>query len=234
MKPTATLREAPHNNIALAMSVPRLGFNLTSIGIMHSILAFNVEANMEQGAYFDLSMENSLKKALATGRKYIVTVDYDTVFDEEDLRMLTMMMDLHPEFDCIAATQMRRGERRVLLGDGSLTGEHDAASFAREVVPVQSAHFGLTMFRAKAFERLKYPWMRHRDEFYGNGDWLQTIEADIVFWQNWKAAGNTLGVSPRVKVGHPEETIVWPDDDFHPVAQSDKEYRAFGRPEGTR
>ena len=234
VKRTETMLKAPHDNIALAMSVPRLGFSINSLAIMHSILQFNIRAHMESGAYFDLSMEDALKSAIDTGKKYIVTTDYDTVFEPDDLRMLTMMMDLHPEFDCICATQMRRGEHRVLMGDGSKTGEHDYASFTREVVPVQSAHFGLTMFRREAFDNMVYPWMRHKDVYTVLGDYAHTVHADIVFWQNWKACGNTLGVTPRVKIGHPEETITWPGDNFQPVYQTDVDYRANGRPEGTQ
>jgi hypothetical protein len=33
------------------------------------------------------------------------------------------------------------------------------------------------------------------------------IDADIYFWQNWKAAGNTLAIHPAVRIGHMEEMV---------------------------
>jgi hypothetical protein len=173
-------------------------------------------------------MERAIQLALATGRKYIVTIDYDTIVEPDDLRKLVMMMDMYGDYDALAAVQMRRGEHRVLVTgfDGK---QYDIESFADEVVHCRTACFGLTCFRRECFEKMPYPWMRHREESDADGNWLKTIEADMCFWEKFHEHKLKLGMATGVCVGHLEEFIAWPGRDYKVVLQQVSEYNERGR-----
>jgi predicted SAM-dependent methyltransferase len=227
-KPTESMMQAADNTVAFAMSIPRLGFNISNHRVMQAIYQFGARAHMQQGAYFDISMEKAINKALDTGRKYIVTVDYDTVFECEHLQRLVMLMDLHGSFDALSAVQLRRGEHRVLVSDRDGK-SYGLDEFSDEVVQCRTACFGLTIFRREAFDKMPYPWLRHRDVYSEDGKYRDTIEADMGFWEKFERSGLKLGMATGVCVGHLEEFIVWPGKDYRPVYQEEGVYCEFGR-----
>lgn len=222
-KPTETMRQAPHGQVTFCMSIPRLGFNMNTQKLMESIYKYNAPCVMEGGAYFDLSMEKGIQKALEHGTPYIITVDYDTVFEASHVWRLVALMERYRDYDAMAAVQLRRGEHKVLVS-GKDGDEYTLLHFSDEVLPCRTAHFGLTIFRREVFERLPWPWMRHTEQ---DG---KTIEADMMFWANLEAAGMKLGTATTVCIGHMEEFIVWPDRDYQPIYQEESEYHRVGRP----
>lgn len=227
-KPTESMLKAADQSVAFAMSIPRLGFNIANQRVMQAIYQFNAKAHMQQGAYFDLSMEHAINLALDSGRKYIVTVDYDTVFQCEDLQNLVMLMDMHGSYDALASVQLRRGEHRVLISghDGQAYG---LDQFSDEVVPCRTACFGLTIFRRECFDKMPFPWMRHRDIYDEEGKYRDTVEADMCFWEKFNSSGLKLGMATGVCVGHLEEFIVWPGKDYRPVYQEESLYNQWGK-----
>ena len=230
-KPTESMKRAPYQQVTFLMSVPRLGFTLQMQKLTEAIYKFNAPCVMEGGAYFGISMERGIKKALAYDTPYIIAIDYDTVFEDSDIWKLVTLMETRPEYDIIAATQLRRGEHRVLVS-GSEGSNYSLADFADEVIPVRTSCFGLTIFRREVFEKLPYPWLRHREEYNEDGTHARTVEADMVFWEKCEAAGVRLGLATGVCIGHLEEFVVWPGPDYRPVYQEESDYRHNGKPKG--
>jgi len=114
----------------------------------------------------------------------------------------------------------RRGDRTVLIPSYQLE---------RNLLPVEAAHFGLTIFRASVLANHPRPWMvpTHNTE----GRWGEgKVDADIDFWRRWRAAGRSLYLAPRVVVGHLEELITWPARDLKPVQQTVGDYIRDGMP----
>lgn len=230
-KPTEAMKMAPYQQVTFLMSVPRLGFTLHTQGLMESIYKYNAPCVMEGGAYFGLSMEKGIRKALTHNTPYIITIDYDTVFSADDVWRLVSLMETHPEYDALAAVQLRRGEHRVLVS-GEPGKNYDLSSFADEVIQARTACFGLTIFRRSAFEKMPYPWFRHRDEWNPDGTHARTVEADMCFWEKFEQYGCKLGVATGVCVGHLEEFVVWPGPDYRPVYQEESDYRHHGKHKG--
>jgi hypothetical protein len=214
------------DRVAGCRTVPRLGWTRTAERMAATAVHAGVNFESMNGAYTDLGFERAIRKALRTGREYVLVTDYDTVWEPEHVVRLVILMDLHPEADCIAPIQMRRGLHHVLFSDDK---RHTLDTFAAELVPVRTAHFGCTLFRASAFEKMPPTWFRHRD----NDDGTVT-EADMTFWEKWRECGNTLFLAGHIGVGHTEEFIVYAGHDLKPVYQSDLDYDDQGPPAGVR
>lgn len=228
VKPSAEMRErALEDRVAGCRTVPRLGWTRTAERMAATAVHAGVDFDSFGGAYADLGFERAISRALTKGRDYVLVTDYDTVWEPDDVTKLVILADLHPEADCIAALQMRRGVHHLLFSDQ--TRKHTHETFIGDLVPVESAHFGLTLFRASAFDGFEKPWFRHRDEEGG-----EVIEADMCFWEKWRAEGRSLFLARQVPVGHMEEFIVWPGADLKPKYQTDMDYDEHGMPVGVR
>jgi hypothetical protein len=182
------------------------------------------------GAYFDQSMERALEEGLKSGREYIITLDYDSVFTPDDVRRLVVLMDRHPNASAIAALQAKRGgENAVLLGTEK---EVTIGEIERDVVEVKSAHFGLTIIRAECLKHAARPWLHHQpapDGTWGDGH----IDADVAFWTKLGAVAPVY-VSPRVSIGHLQVMVSWVNRDFTISHQHLEHYRNSGKPEHVR
>jgi hypothetical protein len=108
-----------------------------------------------------------------------------------------------------------------------------------DLLQVATAHFGLTLLRTEALRKLKHPWfLGHPD---GEGRWGDArkgpngedisgrIDDDIHFWGEWEKAGNTIHQANRVKVGHLQQIITWPDKGWRARHQYINDYTTEGR-----
>lgn len=233
IKPWAVLERL--EGVTAILSAPRFGPVMHAACAQRAFAQLGIPYQIGQGAYWHQVLAELIEAQLDAGAEFILTLDYDTVFTAADVRELYAILRRLPELDAVCALQMKRARDAALLSmvdsDGESRARAWSAEFDRTAVPVATGHFGCTLFRARALARLPRPWFRAEPSEDGRwgGD---KIDADIVFWQDWRRCGNTVSVAPRVPVGHLAEIILWPGEDLKPVFQTTAEYNDEGLPAG--
>lgn len=223
-----------------AMSVPRLCFADNMFCTIEAALACNVQLKKHGGAYWDISLTKVMEDILS-GKSgpcdAVLTADYDSVYTPKHLATLIQLMALHPEADAIAAIQSSRHEKTCLFTVQGTDGDNEPRiarrAFEADLVPVATAHFGLTLIRAEKLRALPKPWFRPTPG--PDGSWevdKGATHADISFWRHWAAAGNTLFLASHVVIGHAELMVRWPDENLEVMYQPMTEYHSTGVPEG--
>ena len=168
---------------------------------------------------------------------YILTVDYDSLFDRDTVEHLLRLAADHPEADAIAPLQMRRGSDVPLV---SVPGEDGKPSrvlhlyelATNELVRAATAHFGLTLIKTAALKKMSHPW------FLGvpneSGEWGDgRTDDDSYFWHKWAETGNSLYLAPHVVIGHGEFMAKWPSRvTMQAVYQNPSDFHKGGPPEG--
>ena len=104
-------------------------------------------------------------------------------------------------------------------------------TFAKNLTKVTTGHFGCTMFRADKLRSQPRPWMVPKPS--SEGLWnkgTDCVHPDIQFWHDWAKENKTLYVANKVVVGHMEEKVTWPGQDFTPLYQSLEDYMKTGKP----
>lgn len=193
----------------------------------------NVPTRMLQGCFWWQHLSVALEEQLAADTKYILTLDYDTVFTGQDVLELYRLMEAYPQADAICSVQSKRGAEHALFNlvgeDGKPKTKAYRADFTNNLIRCATGHFGLTVLRADSLRGLPRPWMLPRPNVEGKWDNGQR-DADMTFWDNWVANGKTLFLANKVIVGHIEEVVTWPDGEFKPVHQSIGDYFNKGIP----
>lgn len=216
------------------LSAPRYG---PTIHMRYAFKAFalsHVPYQIGGGAYWHQVLSQVLEQQIEHGSKYIITCDYDTIFTYQDVMELYRLMEAMPDADAICPLQSKRGDDGVALfgikgKDGNHIKSTPAYNLGRHMLPITSGHFGLTIFRTENLNALPRPWMNSEPDETGRwGD--GKVDADIQFWNNWQAAGNTLYLAPRVIVGHLQELVTWPQHDMKPLYQTTSDYDKTGIP----
>ncbi|HUU35189.1 MAG TPA: methyltransferase domain-containing protein [Vicinamibacterales bacterium] len=224
--------------VAAVMTAPRLCFIDMMFAAIQAFAPLGIPIERAHGAFWGQCLTNVLERAIENGAELVFTLDYDTVFSRTDVEYMIMAMVEHPEFDALSSVQIKRGCDSALFTmvkeDGSL----------RETVPVMdiisqefsriaSSHFGLTVFRTAAFADLAKPWFL--GEPGPDGRWKEgRKDEDIAFWHGWRKAGKTLHQANRVRVGHLQLMVTWPDATMHARHQYVEEYTKTGIPEDLR
>jgi hypothetical protein len=196
--------------IALCLSTPRQGF----LRPFERLLALAHQAGISlfsgDGVFFHHAMSRSIRNAIefdfedgTDGFDFILTADYDTYAMIEDIRGLTELLARSPEADCLVPLQMKRG------GTGEILAGGQNMNLTQPLVPIETGHFGLTLFRKSFFERMPKPWFYEKADAEGHwGD--GRIDADIGFWLNAKKAKLNVMLAPQIVCGHGEELITYP------------------------
>lgn len=220
------------------LSAPRFG------PVMHFRCAFEafdrarVPYMICGGAYWHQVLSQSMEEQLKDPElRYLITCDYDTVFGYQDVLELYRLMEALPQADAICTLQSKRASQHALFWmtdkDGKVRTQLPLTDLSRNVLPVNSGHFGLTIFRAESLRTFARPWMNSTPD--ADGRWSKDkTDADINFWLRWREAGKILYLAPRVVVGHLQELVTWPGKDLRPVYQTVSEYDAGGMPEEAR
>lgn len=223
---------------AAVLSAPRFG------PLMHFRCAFQafskakVPYMMYGGAYWHQVLSECLETNLEDAdTRYLITCDYDTVFSAQEVLELYRLMEGLPNADAICPMQSKRGRGLPLFSirDEAGVGTTKLRGYQvdRNVLPVTTGHFGLTIFRAESLRSFPRPWMNSRPS--PEGRWGEgKRDADIDFWMHWREAGKSLLLAPRVVVGHLQEMIAWPGRDLQPIYQTTSDYDTGGMPEGAR
>ena len=217
-----------------AMSTSRLGFTENMFCATQVFTARHINFIKYTGAYWGPGLERILTGVLEEDPvpEWIVTLDYDTVFDGRTFDELCYLMGSHPEADAIAPWQVKRECADLLTWitrDGKKVRALDRSELDDELLEVDTAHFGLTLLRTSALAKMAHPWFE--DKPNSEGKWGDgRLDADIGFWHKWRAAGNTLFMASNVSIGHLQMVATWPDRNLTPIHQYLTDFQKHGPP----
>lgn len=206
--------------------------------IYQAMMKLELRMHTVTGCFWHQHLSEAIESELVDANcRYILTLDFDTVFSHEDVFELYRIMETHPHIDALVSVQSKRGASDALftMADdaGKLLKEVHAGIFDQLTAPIHTGHFGLTMLRADKLRALPRPWMLAKPD--PEGRWRDGREdSDISFWTNWRKQGNTIHLANKVAVGHVQEMIMWPGQDFKPVFQDSARYINDGKPPEAR
>ena len=219
--------------IKAVMSVPRLGFMDNFFCATEALVPAGIGLSLVQGAFWNQCLTRGIENAIGAGAEFVLTIDYDTVFTAADVSRLAQIMAACPWIDALAPLQSARHHAHPLLtrkgADGAPATEIEFDEMADDIMPAETAHFGLTLLRDSALARLPKPWLHGQPD--ASGGWGEgRVDDDVAFWRAWRAAGLSLFVANRVAVGHAELLIRWPGRDLSAVLQYPRDFREKGKP----
>ena len=225
--------EIPKGDVRAVQTVPRLGFTSHMHCAYRAMFKLGIQMSISGGAFWSQGMQNAIEQALQENPKYILTLDFDTIFDENDVQTLYGLMECCPQIAALCPVQMRREVSHALMTKkddaGNVLTQIPIETFQNDVTKIATGHFGLTMIRADVIRALPKPWFQEQadDEGeYGDG----RIDADIAFWKALEALGYGTYMANRVAVGHAELVITWPDQYMRPMIQRAGDNHKDGRP----
>lgn len=190
--------------IRALMSFPRVGFT-ENFGLTNRVLfSHGIELAYSNGAYWGQCLQTLMEEALDEGYDWLLTIDYDTVMSNRHMDQLLDTFAANPHIDALAAMQSRRGSNDTPLM--IIAGEDEVVSDGSPI-RVDTAHFGLTLFRAERFAELPKPWFVHQPDENGSYRHGKQIDDDIYFWHHWKTHGRTLYVDPLCRIGHLQQVV---------------------------
>jgi FkbM family methyltransferase len=217
------------------LSVPRFG------PLMHprcwdkAAFQLGLEGRSTSSCYWAQQISNLMEDAVADPAcEVVLTMDFDTVFSAADVLELYRLLQACPEADAVVPLQSKRNCGDILMSlpgrePGTVKGSVSQADLSRNLLPCNTGHFGLTLFRADSLRKFPRPWMVPQPS--AAGLWRDGhVDADIDFWRRFRAAGFKPFLAPKVVVGHIEETIKWPGKDLKPVYQTTGDYEEQGIP----
>ena len=205
------------------MSMPRLAFTDNMFTAISVFPRLGIELDKGTGVFWGQVLSRMFEKHRTDGTEYIITVDYDTWFKREHVLRLMQLMAENPDVDAIIPVQIKRGNEipmfAMIDADGNERTNIPITELVEELVPVITGHFGLTIFRASAFDDLKKPWfIAHPNE---DGDWGENrIDEDIHFWHNFYACGKKACLATEISIGHMQQICTFPGsprNQFKPV-----------------
>lgn len=230
-RPTPTL---PMKDVECIMSLPRICWTDTQ-GVLHeaaATLGFNV--TRMTGVFWGQCLQRLIEQTLENrNTKYILTVDYDSIFDAEDIIRLWQIMETNPDVAALCPIQIGRDKNLPLFSirnpDGSLMKEMNENVLHTDALDMNTGHFGLTLIRCDAIRDLERPL------FVGipnkNGGWGDgRTDDDIYFWNLLRNSGRRICLCPRVRIGHLQNVITWPGEDLGAVHQYLTDFHSNGRP----
>jgi len=221
-------------NMEMILSVPRLGFTVPMSGVLRVAIDLGCNVHMGQGCFWGQVLERAIVDRMDANKscEWICTVDYDSVIEANDVRRL-MRIATRIGADAMSSVQVKRESNFAMLTirgeDGKLRSRLEMHEANSDAIRADTAHFGLTLLRVEALRRMPHPW------FYGrpaaDGTWNDgRVDDDTAFWLKWGEVGNSLYVSPRVKIGHLQQVISWPDPAWEPKHQYTNDYATEGKP----
>ncbi len=222
--------------VSAVMSVPRLGFMDNFFCSLDALVPLHIGIKKFTGAFWGQCMERAFEETIRDeAPEFILTVDYDTVFERRDIEDMLMLMVSDPSIDALAPIQAARSKTTPLF---VVTDEHGkgmaqipSTYFDAPAAKVLTAHFGCTLVRTAAIKDLPKPWFHSKPS--ADGSWNEgRVDDDIYFWHRFAEAGKNLRIASRVAVGHLELMVRWPNESMQAIHQHHSEYNTDGKPEG--
>lgn len=228
-----------HRKISAVISLPRYGPTQYFDAIYKVLGGYRIPVEMQWGAWWDHRLTAAMENAVASGNDWILTLDYDSPPRPEDLKALAVLMEEHPEADAIAPIQVKREQDQVLFrpidpATGEYRTEVSAEDFEPDLIEVGWAHFGFTLIRVSALQKMTKPWFLGVPD--DKGGWSDyAIHPDIYFWNNLRKSGGRLFVATHVCIPHMQDIAVWPRHDLcGTIMQYMGQMRANGKPAEAR
>lgn len=224
----------PLGKVVAVMSVPRLGFQDNMFSAMGTLPKLGIELLKTTGAFWGQCLTRAMNEAIASGAEWILTLDYDSVFNRQHVELLLGAAQRHPHADAIVPIQAHRSNATPLMtikgADGKPLASVTADLFAPELTQVSTAHFGLTLIKVSSLHKLPKPW------FWGqpgvDGEWGDDrLDDDVYFWKQWEKTGLSVYQANRVAIGHLELMVRWPGHDLQAIHQHPSEFFKDGAPE---
>jgi len=237
---TARKRTRPHPEIPLkgvhaVMSLPRISWTETMTHLYESLSNLHIPFSKATGVFWSQSLQRLIDALVdKPDVKYILTLDYDSIFDAHDIIRLWQIMESNPDIAALCPLQIGRDRDQVLMTlidkDGKSITAVEPSYLYNEALDIRNGHFGCTLIRADAIKKLPKPW------FLGvpnkEGDWGPgRVDDDIYFWHKMRDHGHRICVTPKVRIGHLQLLITWPSDDLRTVHQYVGKYYEDGRPQ---
>ncbi len=230
-KPSAA--ELTLEGVHAVLSMPRLAFTDQATCLIDMAAKLKVPTYIRQGVFWGQTMTVAMEQAITSGAKYILTIDYDTIFTPDNVRELYRLMIDNPQVDAVMGMQVGRDRESVLLTikgeNGRNLAEVKREDIEAELLAVSTGHFGLTLIRVESLQKMAKPWfLHHADPDGGWGD--GRIDEDIHFWRAFENAGLKLFQANQVRLGHLQLMVSWPGPDLQPIHQYVNTYRREGAP----
>lgn len=236
---SATKLPAIHElrNVEALISMPRLAWTENMFCAIGALIPLKINITKHTGAFWGQCLSRLLAEAIKKPQcEWVLTLDYDTIFQKEDVVALYRLATSR-NLDAVAAMQIGRERQTVLITCEDAEGNPRTSLTLEEVqspaIEVATAHFGLTLIRADALRNLSKPWFHGQpapDGTWGEG----RVDDDIQFWRQWKRSGYKVWQANRVKIGHMQVMISWPDERFAARHQYHNEYVNSGKPNYAR
>ena len=207
--------------IVAVMTTSRLTFADHAFQVAKAVGSLDMPMMWCQGVFWHVGITGLMEEALKQDPEYILTMDYDTAFEPEQVTALQCRMEARPDIDALAPMQANRHNGAPLAV--GLDRREDGLIRAR------TAHFGLTLLRASSLREFPKPWMMATPN--ENGSWRTSTAFDIYFWHKWNESGRTLYLDSDVSVGHYEMIVSWLNAELKPVHQLVESYNQFGKPD---
>ncbi len=218
--------------IVAVMSCPRLGWTDTFGSIEQAFFPLGIQLFRHSGVFWGQGLTKLIESAIAQGADFIITLDYDSVFTREHVERLCQLA-VEEDVDAIVSVQVRRENNYSMFtmrgGDGELKTRVAKSEFKQPLTRITTGHFGLTIIRVEAFRKLNKPWFLAIPD--KDGEWNEGhVDEDIYFWHNAERSGWKVCLANEVRIGHLQNVIAWPKDDFSAEIQYVSQYNEHGQP----
>ncbi len=221
--------------VAAVTSVPRLGFQAHAGVLERAFSDPKMPVLRMTGVFWEQCIQNGINSLIRMGADYVITIDYDGIFSNDDVKELLKLAVRYPEADAIAAWQPKRGGKDEALaglkrGDGTMGGTVSVEEMKRsDLTRVDNTVFGLTIIKVAALKKMEKPWFLNVPN--AQGEWEHgKHDADSYFWHKFGEAGNTIYMANNVRIGHLQEVVLWCDPDFNFSKQELFDYYRTGKP----
>ncbi len=220
-------------DMEFVMTMPRLAWTDNMLCLAKVGRELEMGCTKTSGVFYGQNMQRALEGLCANPKiKYAVCVDYDSLFDWQDLTRLRRIADEF-ELDAVAPIQSGR-ERSTPLFTIAAEGGGNRASLNPDAIkdpfiPCNSMHFGLTLIRMESLRKLPKPWLVSLPD--PNGEWGEgRIDDDIHFWKQAVGAKWKFGIAPSVSIGHIETVAAWSGERLQTRYQPLYAYLRSGKP----
>lgn len=224
------------SKISAVMSMPRLCFADNIFTAVAALNPLGISLERGIGVFWGQVLTRMMELHMNDGSEYILTLDYDTYFTQKQVKELIRIINENPEYDAVCPMQIKRECESPLFqarnADGTPASRYEI-DMKKDVLPISSGHFGLTLFRTASLKKLKRPWfVGMPDPDGGWGDHRK--DEDIYFWENFESSGLKLGIAHKIGLGHLQLLATFPgkpQDGYKPVQWYINELLAGNFPE---